>query len=90
MHWSFVGLVGLLFGIVLGQFGYGTGVLLLAAAALLWAGGALRLWINASDVYFLIASFSTTGAVTIATHFIIVYYRKFAGADQSGKSTEPD
>ncbi|HUJ79501.1 MAG TPA: hypothetical protein VLY45_04205 [Nitrospiria bacterium] len=90
MSWSFVGFVGLLFGVFLGQFGYGTGVLLLAAAALLWAGGALRLWINASDVYFLIASFSATGAVTIATHFIIIYYRKFSGADQSDKSAEPD
>jgi hypothetical protein len=87
MHWSFVGLVGVLFGIILGQFGYGTGVLLLAAAALLWAGGALHLWINASDVYFLIAAFSATGAVTIATHFFIVVFRKVTKSGSSGEST---
>jgi hypothetical protein len=87
MSWSFVGLVGLLFGIFLGQFGYGTGVLLLLTAAVLWGGGALHLWINASDVYFLIASFSTTGVVTIATHFIMVFYRKYAKSGQSGEPT---
>jgi hypothetical protein len=87
MSWSFVGLVGFLFGIFLGQFGYGTGVLLLLAAAVLWGGGALHVWINASDVYYLIASFSTTGLVTIATHFIIVFYRKYIKSDQSGEHT---
>lgn len=87
MSWSFIGLVGLLFGGLLGQFGYGTGVLLLLAAAILWTGGALHLWINASDVYFLIATFSVTGAVTIATHFLIVLVRKFGKAGRSGEST---
>jgi hypothetical protein len=87
MSWSFVGVVGLIFGIFLGQFGYGTGVLLLLAAAVLWGGGALHLWINASDVYFLIATSSFSGLVTIATHFAIVFYRKFAKSGQSGEPT---
>lgn len=87
MSWSFIGLVGLLFGGLLGQFGYGTGVLLLLAAAILWTGGALHLWINASDVYFLIATLSLTGAVTIATHFGIVFYRKYTKSGQSGEPT---
>jgi len=87
MSWSFIGLVGLLFGAMLGQFGYGTGVLLILAAAILWAGGALQLWINASDVYFLIAAFSVTGAVTVATHFAIVFYRKWAKSSSSGEPT---
>jgi len=86
MSWSFVVLVGLLFGIFLGQFGYGTGVLLLLAAVVLWAGGALHLWINASDVYFLIATFSVTGMVTIATHVLTIFYRKFI---KSGETDEP-
>lgn len=85
MSWSFIGLVALLFGAMLGQFGYGTGVLLMLAAAILWAGGALHLWINASDVYFLIAAFSVTGAVTIATHFAIVLYRKVAKPSPPGE-----
>lgn len=87
MSWSYVGVVGLLFGIFLGQFGYGTGVLLLLAAAVFWAGGALHLWINGSDVYFLIAAASVSGVVTIATHFVIVFYRKYSKAGQSDEST---
>jgi len=87
MSWSFVGIVALLFGALLGQFGYGTGVLLITLAAILWLGGALHWWINASDVYFLIATASLTGAVTIATHFAIVFYRKYAKSGQSGEST---
>ena len=87
MSWSYVGVVGLLFGIFLGQFGYGTGVLLLLAAAVFWAGGALHLWINGSDVYFLIAAGSVSGVVTIATHFLIVFYRKYSKSDQSDEST---
>ena len=87
MSWSFVGIVALLFGGLLGQFGYGTGVLLILAAAILWAGGALHWWINASDVYFLIATASLTGVVTIATHFGIVFYRKLAKSGPSGESS---
>ena len=87
MSWSFVGIVALLFGGLLGQFGYGTGVLLIIAAAVLWTGGALHWWINASDVTFLIATASLTGVVTIATHFGIVFYRKFTRSGQSGEST---
>jgi ABC-type spermidine/putrescine transport system permease subunit II len=87
MSWSFIGLVALLFGGMLGQFGYGTGVLLMLAAAIMWTGGALHLWINASDVSFLIAAFSLTGAVTIATHFAIVLYRKAVKPGSSGEST---
>jgi hypothetical protein len=87
MSWSYVGVVGLLFGIFLGQFGYGTGVLLLLAAAVFWAGGALHLWINGSDTYFLIAAGSVSGLVTIATHFLIVFYHKYSKSDQSDEST---
>jgi len=83
MSWSYVAVVGILFGLFLGQFGYGTGVLLLLAAAVFWAGGALQLWINGSDVYFLIAAGSVSGLVTIATHFISVFYRKYAKSGQS-------
>jgi len=86
MSWPFIGVVGVLFGALLGQFGYGTGVLLILAAAILWGGGALQLWVNASDVYFLIASFSVTGGATIATHFLIVLARKFGKTGHSGES----
>jgi hypothetical protein len=89
MSWSYVLVVGILFGLFLGQFGYGTGVLLLLAAAVFWAGGALHLWINGSDVFFLIAAGSVSGAVTIATHFTIVFYHKYAksGNPQSDDPT---
>jgi len=82
---SFEIFVSLLFGAVIGQFGYGTGVLLMAAGALLWAGDALGWWINTGGAIFLIRTCLMTGVITIATHFLIVGYRKIRG----GKELSP-
>jgi hypothetical protein len=68
--------VSLLFGAIIGQFGYGAGVLLLLAAALLWGGDALQLWINTGGAVFLVRTFVMTGLVAIATHLIITLFRK--------------
>ena len=77
MSWSYVMLVSFLFGSVIGQFGYGAGVLLILAAATLWAGDALHLWINTGGAFFLITTFSITGLIAIATHLAILLYRKY-------------
>jgi len=83
---SFEILVSLLFGAMIGQFGYGTGVLLLLAAALLWGGDAFHIWINSGGAVFLVRTFVMTGLVAIATHFIIVFFRQ---RDKSGESKGP-
>ena len=80
---SFEILVSLLFGAIIGQFGYGAGVLLLLAAALLWGGDAFHIWINSGGAVFLVRTFMMTGLVAIATHVIIVFYR------QHNKSGQP-
>lgn len=82
---SFEILVSLLFGMVIGQFGYGAGVLLILSAAILWGGDALQLWINSGGATFLIRTFLMTGLVAIATHFIILLYRKYKQPQQSSE-----
>jgi hypothetical protein len=83
---SFELLISLLFGAMIGQFGYGTGVLLLLAAALLWGGDAFHIWINSGGAVFLVRTFVMTGLVAIATHFIIAFYRQH---NTSGRSKGP-
>lgn len=80
---SFEILVSLLFGVMIGQFGYGTGVLLILAAALLWGGDALQLWINTGGAVFLVRTFVMTGLVAIATHVILALYNKHVKSRQS-------
>lgn len=83
MSWPFIITVSLLVGIVIGQFGYGAGVMLIAAAAVLWTGDVLQFWINTGQVVFLIAIFSATGAVAIATHVVRAALRRFSSAQPS-------
>ncbi len=73
---SFEILVSLMFGAIIGQFGYGAGVLLIAAAAVLWGGDALQIWINAGGATFLVRTGLMTGLVAIATHVGITLYNK--------------
>ncbi|MEW6325233.1 MAG: hypothetical protein AB1515_07580 [Nitrospirota bacterium] len=80
---SFEILVSLLFGAIIGQFGYGAGVLLIAAAAVLWGGDALQVWINTGGAVFLVRTFVMTGLVAIATHVGIALYRKHGKSEQS-------
>jgi hypothetical protein len=82
MSWSFIILVSLLFGSMIGQFGYGAGVLLILAAIILWTGAALHLWINSGGAVFLIYTGLITGLVAIATHLAIAFYRKYVRSRQ--------
>ena len=75
MPW-FIIIIALLTGSVIGQFGYGAGVMLILAAAVLWAGDALNLWINTGQAVFVVRIFSATGAVAIGTHLFIAFMRK--------------
>src|SRR3990172_7792214 len=86
---SFEIFVALIFGLVMGQFGYGTGVLLLLAAAIFWGGDALSLWINSGGAVFLVRTMTLTGLSTIATHVGIELYRKHVAPRLSGAPPPP-
>jgi hypothetical protein len=87
MSWPFIITVALLVGLVIGQFGYGTGIMLIAVAVLLWAGDALKFWINTGQVVFLIAIFSSTGIVAIGTHLVSAAIQRYSTARSSGSGS---